>query len=78
VDAGMVYATDASTYGLNVVDAATPEMCQQLIYPAAVMKSGQADSYDAAEDFLTYLYTNEEAISVWKDVGFTRIAQGEN
>ena len=78
VDAGMVYATDASTYGLNVVDAATPEMCQQVIYPAAVMKSGEADSYDAAEDFLTYLYTNEEAISVWKDVGFTLIAQGEN
>ena len=78
VDAGMVYATDASTYGLNVVDAATPEMCQQVIYPAAVMKSGGADSYDAAEDFLTYLYTNEKAISVWKDVGFTLIAQGEN
>lgn len=78
VDAGMVYATDASTYGLNVVDAATPDMCQQVIYPAAVMKSGQADSYDAAENFLTYLYTNEEAISVWKDVGFTLIAQGDN
>ena len=78
VDAGMVYATDASTYGLNVVDAATPEMCQQVIYPAAVMKSGEADSYDAAQDFLTYLYTNEEAISVWKDVGFTLIAQGDN
>ena len=78
VDAGMVYATDASTYGLNVVDAAMPEMCQQVIYPAAVMKSGEADSYDAAEEFLTYLYTNEEAISVWKDVGFTLIAQGEN
>lgn len=78
VDAGMVYATDASTYGLNVVDAATPDMCQQVIYPAAVMKSGQADSYDAAEEFLTYLYTNEEAISVWKDVGFTLIAQGDN
>lgn len=78
VDAGMVYATDASTYGLNVVDAATPEMCQQVIYPAAVMKSGEADSYDAAEDFLTYLYTNEKAISVWKNVGFTLIAQGEN
>lgn len=77
VDAGMVYATDASTYGLNVVDAATPDMCQQVIYPAAVMKSGEADSYDAAEDFLTYLYTNEEAISVWKDVGFTLIAPGE-
>ena len=78
VDAGMVYATDASTYGLNVVDAATPDMCQQVIYPAAVMKSGEADSYDAAEEFLTYLYTNEEAISVWKDVGFTLIAQGDN
>ena len=77
-DAGMVYATDASTDGLNGVGDATPDMCQQVIYPAAVMKSGEADSYDAAEDFLTYLYTNEEAISVWKNVGFTLIAQGEN
>lgn len=77
VDAGMVYATDASTYGLNVVDAATPDMCQQVIYPAAVMKCGQADSYDAAQDFLTYLYTNQGAVSVWKDVGFTLIPQGE-
>lgn len=77
VDAGMVYATDASTYGLNVVDAATPDMCQQVIYPAAVMKCGQADSYDAAQDFLTYLYTDQGAISVWKDVGFTLIPQGE-
>lgn len=75
VDAGMVYATDASTYGLQVVDAATPDMCQQVLYPAAVMKSGQADSYEAARDFLTYLYTDQEAISVWKDVGFTLIPQ---
>lgn len=73
VDAGMVYATDASTYGLTVVDAATPDMCQQVIYPAAVMKCGQEESYETAQDFLTYLHTDPEAISVWKDVGFTLV-----
>lgn len=73
VDAGMVYATDASTYGLTVVDAATPEMCRQVIYPAAVMKCGQEESRQVAQDFLTYLHTDQEAISVWQDVGFTLV-----
>lgn len=73
VDAGMVYATDASTYGLTVVDAATPEMCRQVIYPGAVMKSGQEESYQAAQDFLTYLHTDSQAREVWKDVGFTLV-----
>lgn len=73
VDAGMVYATDASTYGLTVVDAATAEMCSQVIYPAAVMKCGQADSYQAAQDFLTYLHTDPGAGQIWKNVGFTPV-----
>lgn len=73
VDAGMVYATDASTYGLTVVDAATPEMCRQVIYPAAVMKCGQEGSYQAAQDFLSYLHSDSGAVEIWEDVGFTLV-----
>ena len=39
VDCGVIYATDAFSAGLTVVDEATAEMCGQVIYPAAVMKN---------------------------------------
>ena len=41
VDCGIIYATDAFSAGLTVVDSATAEMCGQVIYPAAVLKDGQ-------------------------------------
>lgn len=39
VDCGIVYCTDAFSAGLTVVDSATKDMCGQVIYPAAVMKT---------------------------------------
>ena len=72
VDCGIIYATDAYTYELNVVDQAAPEMCDQVIYPAAVMKSGTAEAAEAAaQAFLDYLHTDESAIAVLEGVGFT-------
>ena len=72
VDCGIIYATDAYTYELTVVDQATADMCSQVIYPAAVMKSGSgAAAQAAAQAFLDYLHTNEEAIAVLENVGFT-------
>ncbi len=73
VDCGILYATDAFTYDLNVVDQAAPGMCSQVIYPAAVMKSGTDEAQDAAQAFLDYLHTDESAISVLEGVGFTVI-----
>lgn len=69
VDCGIIYATDAYTYELTVVDQATSDMCSQVIYPAAVMKSGSAEA--AAQAFLDYLHTDESAIAVLEGVGFT-------
>ena len=69
VDCGIIYATDANTYELNVVAQATSDMCGQVIYPAAVMKSGT--SKDAAQAFLDYLHTDAAAIAVLEGVGFT-------
>ena len=67
VDCGIIYATDAFSAGLTVVDSATAEMCGQVIYPAAVLKDGQTE---AAQAFLDYLQT-EEAMSVFQSVGFS-------
>ena len=72
VDCGIIYATDAFTYELNVVDQATADMCDQVIYPAALMKCGGSEaSQEAAQAFLDYIHTNENAIAVLEGVGFT-------
>ena len=72
VDCGIIYATDASTHGLTVVDQATENLCGQVIYPAAVMKSGSGAAAEAAaQAFLDYLHTDESAIAVLEGVGFT-------
>ena len=71
VDAGIIYATDAFSADLEVVDTATREMCGQVIYPAAVLNITQNE--EAAKAFLEYL-TGEEASAVFEAVGFTPIA----
>ena len=72
VDCGIIYATDAFTYELTVVDQAAADMCDQVIYPAAVLKCGGSEaSQAAAQAFLDYLHTDESAIAVLEGVGFT-------
>lgn len=71
VDCGIIYQTDAFSAGLTIADTATQEMCGQVIYPAAVMKSTQ--NAEAAKAFLDYL-TSDEADAVFENVGFTPIA----
>ena len=70
VDCGVIYATDAYSAGLQVVDTATAEMCGQVVYPAAVMNVSR--SPEAAQAFLDYL-TGPEATAVFESVGFTAI-----
>ena len=69
-DCGIIYATDAFSAGLTVVDSATPEMCGQVIYPAAVM---QGEKEEAAQAFLDYLQT-DGAMEVFESVGFSPVA----
>ncbi len=70
VDAGIIYCTDAFSAGLTVMDAATAEMCGQVIYPASVLKTAQ--HAEAAQAFLDYLQT-EEAMKVFESVGFSPV-----
>ena len=74
VDCGVIYCTDAFSAGLTVVDSATPEMCGQVIYPAAVLKT--AAHGEAAQEFLDYLQ-GEEAMAVFAQVGFSAVAPAE-
>ena len=70
VDCGIIYATDAFSAGLEVVDTAAPEMCGQVIYPAAVMNVSAHP--EAAQAFLDYL-SGAEAAAVFESVGFSVI-----
>ena len=70
VDCGVIYETDAYSAGLTTVDSATPEMCGQVIYPAAVLKTGK--NPDGAKKFLDYLQT-DEAMKVFESVGFSAV-----
>ena len=70
VDAGVVYCTDAYSAGLTPVDEATKEMCGQVIYPAAVLKT--APNAEAAKEVLAYLQT-DKAMTVFEGVGFSAV-----
>lgn len=69
VDCGVIYATDAYSANLTVVDEATKEMCGQVIYPAAVLST--SEEKEEAEEFLDYLQT-EEAMQIFASVGFSK------
>ena len=72
VDAGIIYATDAFSAGLTVVDQADNTLCRQVIYPAAVLKTAQ--HAEEAKAFLDYLGT-EECAEVFEAVGFTMVEE---
>lgn len=71
VDAGIIYCTDAFSDGPTVVDEATPEMCGQVIYPAAVLNT--SEHQEEAQAFLDYLST-DDAMAVFEEVGFSPVA----
>ena len=71
VDAGIIYCTDAFSAGLTIVDEATPEMCGQVIYPAAVLNTSAHQT--EAQAFLDYLST-DDAMAVFESVGFSKVA----
>ena len=70
VDCGIIYCTDAFSAGLTIVDYATAEMCGQVIYPAAVLKT--AVQPEAAQDFLNYCL-NAASSAIFESVGFTAL-----
>ena len=70
VDCGVIYCTDAFSAGLQVTDFATPQMCGQVIYPAAVLKTSQ--NQEEAKAFLDFLQT-DACMEIFESVGFSRV-----
>lgn len=68
-DCGVIYGTDAYSAGLKPVDEATKDMCGQVVYPAAVLKTSAHP--EAAKEFLIYL-RSDKAMAVFESVGFSR------
>ncbi len=73
VDCGVIYATDAFSAGLPVIDEATADRCSQVVYPAAVMAGGnEAD----ARELMAYLM-GDEAMGVFEGVGFASVSDAD-
>ncbi len=68
VDCGIIYATDAFSAELTVVDEAEEGQCAQVIYPAAVLNISQ--NQEEAQTFLDFL-TTDECAKVFESVGFS-------
>lgn len=71
VDCGIIYRTDAVSANLTVVDSATKDMCGEVVYPAAVIKSAKHE--DAAKQYLEFL-KGSEASACFEEVGFKPLA----
>lgn len=67
VDCGIVYATDAFSAGLQIVDQA---MCQLVVYPAAVLKNSKHAK--EAISLLEYLQ-GDSSMEIFKSVGFVPV-----
>ena len=68
VDCGIIYATDAYSAGLTVVDEADGDLCRSVIYPAAVLKISK--NREEARAFLDYL-SGEDCGAVFVSAGFS-------
>ena len=71
VDAGIIYRSDAVSAGLTVVDAATKDMCGQVLYPVAVIKGSKHEA--AAKRYLEFL-KGPEATAAFEEVGLKPLA----
>lgn len=69
VDCGIIYATDANSANLTIVDQATSDLCKQVIYPAAVLNVSKHQ--DEAKAFLDFLQT-DACTAVFASVGFAK------
>jgi len=67
--AGVVYATDAFSGNLTIIDTATKDMCGQVIYPAAVLKNSA--HAEEAKAYLDYLQS-DEAMEIFEKIGFSK------
>lgn len=66
---GFVYSSDVYRYdGIEIAYTCPAESHQPIVYPGAVAASSKQAK--AAEEFLDFCMTNEDALGVWAEYGF--------
>lgn len=69
VDLAMVYSSDVYRFGnVKQVGITPADTHKAIVYPAAVC--AESNNSQAAQDFLNWAFTNEQAIKIWQEWGF--------
>ena len=69
VDLAMVYSSDVYRFGgVKIVGTVPADTHKNIIYPAAIC--AESTNSEAAQEFLDWAFTNEDAIKIWQEWGF--------
>ena len=69
VDLAMVYSSDVYRFGgVKIVGTVPADTHKNIIYPAAIC--AESANSEAAQEFLDWAFTNEDAIKIWQEWGF--------
>ena len=69
VDLAFVYSSDVYRFGnVKIVGTVPADACKAIVYPAAVC--AETDNADAAQAFLDWAVSDEDALKIWQEWGF--------
>ncbi len=69
VDVAMVYSSDVYRFGgVKIVSTVPADTHKNIVYPAAIC--ADSTNAEAAQEFLDWAFTNEDAIKIWQEWGF--------
>ena len=65
----MVYSSDVYRFGgVKIVGAVPADTHKNIVYPAALC--ADSENAEAAQEFLDWLFSDEDAIKIWQEWGF--------
>ena len=65
----MVYSSDVYRFGgVKIVSTVPADTHKNIVYPAAIC--ADSTNAEAAQEFLDWAFTNEDAIKIWQEWGF--------
>ncbi len=69
VDLAMVYSSDVYRFGgVKIVGTVPADTHKNIVYPAAVCADSK--NAEAAQEFLDWAFSNEDAVKIWQNWGF--------
>ena len=69
VDLAMVYSSDVYRFGgVKIVGTVPADTHKNIVYPAALC--ADSENAEAAQEFLDWLFSDEDAIKIWQEWGF--------